>query len=302
MKKYLLSIVFFCCVLGLISCNEIEGNGILASRTIDHSGFSKIALSLPAEVRFSISDQFSISISGESNIIEDLEAEITQDELKIDFEDNINFRYRATKPIVIYISAPQLSKLRISGAAKFVSQDTLANANLHLRASGASQIFLSAVAADQLDINLSGTSEAQVKQLQGENLSLSTSGSSEIHIGHSKTQTLKSKSSGASTIQIQSGEANEQQVSVSGSSTFRSPELRSEVVAVRASGASTVGVHAEKSLEISASGASNVSYSGNPELSTKSSGASRINKSKKKIPELAPENVDTAQGTDIHTF
>lgn len=284
------------------ACNEIEGNGEVVTQSHQIAGFQKLRIAVPAEVRFSVSETFSVEITGESNIISDIETAVSNDELSFEFRDNINYRYKATRPLIIYISAPHLKRLRLSGTAKFTTKDALTAGSFVCRGSGSSQIQLASVAADVVEIDLSGASVAQVQQVQGTEMILDASGASEINIDLAEVQTLRSKSSGASNTRVGAGHTLEQRVSVSGSSSFRSPNLLSKSVEVRANGAASVEIYAENTLEAKASGAAEISYHGSPEIESNTSGTGQVSPAKNRISEPKPKPVDTLQELDATSF
>ena len=147
------------------------------------------------------------------------------------------FDFKGNKKLKAYISYKTINSLRASGACDVEIVGTLA--------------------ADDLDIDLSGASDLKGK-LTVRNLKVDMSGSSDMKI---------------------SGEANEAKMRLSGACSFKGFEFATGVCDVRATGASDVKITVNKELSADLSGASDISYKGTGTVrDVKSSGASSIRK------------------------
>lgn len=293
MKRSLFLLLSVLSILSLSACNEIIGNGTVITETKNVTGFKKLNIKVPAEIRFTISDAYSVSIKGESNIISDIETTVTNDELGLEFKDKVNFRYVPTETIIIHISAPQLDKIRLSGAANFLALSEIKGGTFACKASGASKADLLSLLVDKAEFDLSGASMVNVEKLNSNSVHIETSGASEALIHHATIQYLSSSSSGASQISIRSGTALKQTIALSGSSSYDGKNLFSKSGDVDASGASDATVHCEEELTVSASGASDIQYYGHPNTQLHSSGGSEIRHIKGSTPA-----VDTIPQTD----
>lgn len=276
MKKSLFMLLSILSLLSLTACNEIIGNGAVITETKNATGFKKLNIKVPAEIRFTISEAYNVSIKGESNIISDIETTVTNDELVLEFKDKINFRYVPTEPIIIHISAPQLDKVRLSGAANFIALSEIKNGTFVCRASGASKADLLSLLVDKAEFDLSGASMVNIENLNSNSAHIETSGASEVLIHQATIQYLTSSSSGASQVSIKSGTALKQTIDLSGSSSYDGKNLVSRSSDVHASGASDAIVYCEEELTVNASGASDIQYYGHPNTQLHSSGGSEV--------------------------
>lgn len=252
----------------MASCTEIVGNGEVITQEANAAGFTKIRISVPAEVWYTVSDNFALEIRGESNIVQDIEYEIEQEELHIKFADDINFQYKPTVPLVINVSAPQLNKILLSKASKFSTKDRIIAGGFSIRASGASFVNIPNIGASKLSIHLSGASEAHLGQLSGSTADIRTTGSSQLIVDHLEMASLNVRSSGASNIEIKKGNVNKQVVNLSGSSDYIAPHLITKTTTIDCSGASTADIHVEQALDAELSGSSTLNYSGKPMTSS----------------------------------
>ena len=157
-----------------------------------------------------------ITVTGEDNILENVETEVVNGTLVIKIKDNKQLRPSSGKTIFISIPVEQIDAVRLSGSGKVVGnlklksntfkvhssgsrkgEFNIETKKLILVTSGSSHLELSGE-SEELDITSSGSSHLKGYGLQTDNLSVQSSGSSNIRI--TVNTSINVRSSGSSNI------------------------------------------------------------------------------------------------------
>jgi hypothetical protein len=216
MKKYTLPAVVFAFLLnacGNIGGKRISGSGNIVSQDRSVTGFSAIKSSGSFDVYLSSGSSQSVRVEAEDNLQEYIETTLDGNELEIDTKDG--FRLRHSKPIKIYISSPNFSKVRLSGSGDIISQNRIAGADkielgvsgsgnikveldapsVEAEMSGSGNINLSGI-AKRLDAGLSGSGNISAMDLKTEETAIRISGSGNADIFASEKINVKVAGSG----------------------------------------------------------------------------------------------------------
>lgn len=232
--------------------NCIKGEGGTTVRDLDVSGFHGLGLSIPADVFVRPGAKFKVSVEGQSNIIDNIETEVSKGVWRIEFDKCV----RGHDDIVIKITMPELSEIALSGSGDIEVQDGFeAVRDLELAISGSG--------------SLKGNFEAQSTEL-----SISGSGDAELGI---ITQSLDTAISGSGDLEVK-GAAEELSVAIAGSGSVDGEELMTNRtdVSIAGSGDCHVGVH--ESLDVSIVGSGSVIYSGDPKIDRSILGSGSVRK------------------------
>ena len=141
MKKFILSLGL---VLGsfllLTSCgfigNCLEGQGSIVIQEISIASFSAIELHSPARVYLKQSDNQSVTIKAQQNIIDMLKMEVDGEKWKIRFDRCP----KTDKKIEIYINLPKLTEAEIDGSGELISDGVFESDELELNIEGSGSI------------------------------------------------------------------------------------------------------------------------------------------------------------------
>lgn len=258
------------------SCMEIEGNGEFIEKNLDYSGFKKVSISIPANVQYYISENYGVKIYAESNIIDELDIYIRQDELNFTFDNSFYEKINIKEPISIHISSPQLNSIKASHSSKILIKDALMTSSFECTLSGASQLSMDQLSVDHFRGKFSSASQCNISGLTANDVLINSSGASEVSIQKCQIETLQSKLSGSSDLQIIGGVCGSMDLQLSGASRFQSPHVISQDVFLTASGASNAQIQAKKSLLGKASGASSIYYYGMDNPQIKTSGGAKV--------------------------
>lgn len=217
--------------------------------------------------------------------------------------DKGNRTYRMTNgrrvlygPITVKLQLTDLEKVKLSGAAKLISEGSFKAETLVLKLSGAAKVNTLTTTAKILNADLSGAATASLTgtfekidaDLSGASKLYSTggfdsgtfslSGASVLEMtGENDLGDLKADLSGSTKISA-AGTAKEVKLECSGAGRANFENLKAQAVKVELSGASKALIYAEQSLKASISGASKLEYkyTGTPQnLNIQKSGASK---------------------------
>ncbi len=183
--------------------------------------FEKISVGSALQVTFTQGEAYSVRFEGSDDDLKHIVAKVDDGELVVHtINDWKNFGGRNVK---VFITAPQLNELDISGATTFTS-NRVSSRDFEAEASGASVISIDSLTCHEADIQLSGASSYQGKIGSANEISVDASGASHAQIWVSCT-TLKADCSGASHITVK-GTAQNRQLDSSGASTIDATALK----------------------------------------------------------------------------
>lgn len=208
MKK--LGIIAFICalILGAVFANvfsfgKVSFNGFSFSRGIKGSGnlqtekrevsdFKAVEVGGVFKVEITAQKDFDVQIEADDNLLQYIETEINGETLEISTSKRISTR----NPIIVKIGAPDIENMEVSGASSVVLGN-LNNDSLRIDLSGASNVKVEGITKN-LTIDLSGASRINAENLQAENVSVDASGASKADVFASNK--LKADLSGASKV------------------------------------------------------------------------------------------------------
>lgn len=249
MKKAL-SLLFTGLIISTIALAQTTQNRQVA-------GFSSIASAGSFNVHVKIDGTESLKITGDEDVINDIETTVSNGKLKIGTKDKISWKLFNNKNIDIYITAKSLSGLSSSGSGN-IKLDGNLTGNAEIRASGSGSIN-AAVNANDLQIALSGSGNV-TSTISTKELTASVSGSGGMSL---------------------SGNVTSANIKVSGSGNLRAKNLKADVVSASVSGSGNINITAEKTITAQTSGSGRITYSGNAtNVDIRKSGSGRVVKGK----------------------
>lgn len=224
---YKISITF---VLALVSWACVGQS----SRTFDLKNFDALEMGSAFKIDVKQGSYYSIVAEGQQKDLDDLEARVSGGELQIRYKSTLKWNNNR-KTVNFTITMPTIKGLDFSGASSS-------------KVSGFGNL-------GDLNISISGASNANISFASAGNIKLDVSGATRTYI-KGKGKNLK--------------------VDLSGASTLDTREMPVETATVDVSGASTAKVNVTEQLDAEASGASSVRYVGNPRVRKDTSGASSV--------------------------
>jgi hypothetical protein len=170
----------------------VHGSGTLAKETRALSGFRSVETGGVFQVEIIAQKDFSVEVEADDNLLPLVSTEVDGGVLRIRTEG----RVRTRNPIRVRISAPDIEKLDVSGAAN-VTISGVSNSGLVIGSSGASKVTAIGQTS-KLKVDVSGASKINAEELKAEDTVIEASGASYITVNVSGD--LTSDISGASKV------------------------------------------------------------------------------------------------------
>ncbi|MCH5600147.1 head GIN domain-containing protein [Niabella ginsengisoli] len=238
--KYLSFILI--AAIAFSSCNiidqqRVKGNGKVVSKTYDLKDFSQIDAGESMEIYISQANEYSVKIETDENLFNYIDVAVHDHQtLEVDTKNDTNLD--PTGDVKVYISAPSLDKVSISGAAQIKTQGKFSQDK-------------------QIRIEVSGASSGNVS-LRAPVIELESTGASTL-TADGECRDLKADASGAATINAFDLKTENADVDASGASTIRL--FSSVTLNAEASGASGIKYKGSPQITSNVSGASSVDKS-----------------------------------------
>ncbi|MDM7923760.1 MAG: head GIN domain-containing protein [Pyrinomonadaceae bacterium] len=170
----------------------VKGSGNVVTENRQLSNFTSIEAGGIFNVQVTAQKEFSVQVEADDNILPLIKTEVLNGKLVISSET----RFRSSNRIVVRVTAPDISRVDMSGASK-LDLNNVKNGELTLGTSGASKATVSGETA-LLRIDVSGASKVDASGLRAENAKIDASGASKALVNVAGD--LKASASGASKI------------------------------------------------------------------------------------------------------
>jgi hypothetical protein len=234
MKKLCFWMAMTVLIFANISCEKIVGEGPVITEERNTAPFEGLSVSVPSEAHFTRSDDYSITLQAQRNILDEIETTVSGGILKIRFR-HPNARIRSHEKIIIHVTGPVARLLELSGSGTLDVDGPIDPAELEINSSGSGSIHVDEVLANKIrvvlsgsgritvedgkanekDVTISGSGFVDLSEVQAKDVStrISGSGNVEVHATH----TLKVRISGSGTVFYKGNPAIDSQISGSGS-------------------------------------------------------------------------------------
>ncbi|MBN2667317.1 MAG: DUF2807 domain-containing protein [Bacteroidales bacterium] len=231
MKKFLLMLS----VLGAFLLTSSSATG-QTKETRNVRNFTKVSYGISGELILRMGPEYSLTIEGDRDDIEDIITTVSGDRLTIR-QDNwrIGFRNQIDR-VTVYLTMPEVEGIGVSGSGRLSVMDPIEADDLDLRVSGSGRLSTSALNADDLHCGISGSGD----------------------------------------IVLGKGSIDEAAISISGSGSFSGEEADIDRLEVSISGSGSARCGEVDELEAHVSGSGNVIYSGSPKVNARISGSGHV--------------------------
>ena len=230
-------IVFLIAAIFFTSCDSISGNGNIISEKRSISDVYSIKTSGSIDIEINISDNYSMVIENDGNLISYMITEVSNGVLNIHYKNNYSIVNDHAK---VTVTVPSLHKLTTSGSADIIGHTiiksennfditTSGSGNIDLEvdapavkaiSSGSGNVTLSGRTKD-LDCTITGSGDVKCGNLKSENTNINLSGSSDAHVFASVS--LKVNISGSGNVYY-SGSPASPEIHISGSGSVKAEE------------------------------------------------------------------------------
>ena len=249
---------------------SVVGVGQTASRDFIVGDFSSVNVSGSFSVEFSYAEEASVEIVMQENLFVFLDVTVTGGTLYVN--PLRSFQTLPANRPRLYIQAPSLTGVRLSGSTRFESLDTIEEESFTLRTSGSSRVFLD-LEVDTLSVTTTGSSTIHLN-VDAYNLTINSSGSSNMDIDMDVINLLLT-GSGSARFKF-TGQAFNANFETSGSSRIDAFFLATRDSDINISGSGRIYIYVSNNLNVRARGSSGVRYMGNPQVTSNTRGSSSI--------------------------
>jgi len=211
-----------------------KGNGNITTITRSVGSYDEVNIGGSFDVELIAGQEGTITIEGDSNLMEYIVTEVRGNALKIKVENNKSIR--ASRKIRITVPFQDLNEVTLAGSGNVWNKDVIKTTNFKASVAGSGDLTLkldtrsvdASVAGSgdltltgnsrDIDISVAGSGEVHAKNLKAENASVSVAGSGDISVYCS--QSIKARVSGSGDVDYY-GNPDKQDTKVSGSGNIR---------------------------------------------------------------------------------
>lgn len=163
---------------GFGSGKHVAGNGVTAEKTFEVKDFSRLDLNVPADVEYTMSDTYGLTVRMDENLFEYLTVAVENGTLKIGSSVSL----RNFKKLSMKLSSPTLESLECNGAVDFESAGTLRGEDFSLLVNGAADVGIASLDVKTAAFQVNGAGDIDVNLLDAERVSLSISGAGDADL------------------------------------------------------------------------------------------------------------------------
>ncbi len=172
--------------------NSVKGSGNVVTESRAVADFSAVDVGGVFRVEITAGKDFSVNVDADENLLPHIKTDVSGDMLEISTDAKIS----SSNPILVRITAPEITELRASGASS-VSLLDIKNNSIDVDLSGVSELTATGE-TEKLRAELSGASVLKARSLKSETADVDASGASRAYVFAS--QSLSADASGASTV------------------------------------------------------------------------------------------------------
>ncbi|MDX1939695.1 MAG: head GIN domain-containing protein [Saprospiraceae bacterium] len=133
----------------------VDADGAIVNEVINMASFDAIDLRIAGKVYIRQGNQQRVEIEAPQRLIDEMEFDVRGGEWEIKTDRCVRYD---NDDLIIYITLPKISSLKISGSGDIISENTLEVEDLDLRISGSGSID-AAIEADDIDATISGSGD-----------------------------------------------------------------------------------------------------------------------------------------------
>ncbi len=190
-------------VLGSRSCGNnwafgfggVRGKGPVKTENRKVSDFHAIDAQISGLIEVRTSDQYSVEVDAQENLLAILKTEVKNGTLKIYFDKNV----WGSDDLVIRVSAPSYDALALAGSGHFDVKSTLRGEKLKLSVAGSGEIDLPEADVNNLNCEIAGSGDIEVGG-HAATANYSIAGSGDIHAKQLAAEEGKAEIAGSGAI------------------------------------------------------------------------------------------------------
>jgi hypothetical protein len=161
-----------------------------------------------------------VTIVGDDNILEVVDASVSQDTLTIRYADGFRFwNIWDDKTLKIYITAPDFKSIKVDGAGTIINEEPIVVDDLDIRVSGAGELDMDII-ANTLTTDTSGFGDFKLKGT-AKNYRVSISGAADIDAYDLSVQDARIHISGSGDVKLNVSESLDVNISGAGDISYK---------------------------------------------------------------------------------
>ena len=177
--------------------NAIKGEGNVISKSFDFKDFDKIVINGHADVDFTQSSIYEVTVRTQENVFEWLDYKVDGNTLIIETKDHREIR--ATKYDLV-IQAPDLTSIQVNGASDFdIPAGLMTQGSLKIQVNGAGDLTFNQIVCKSLSVEVNGAADATLTELDVlTDLKVEVNGAGDVTLtGHTENVSLSVNGAGA---------------------------------------------------------------------------------------------------------
>ena len=181
--------------------NAIKGEGEVVSKTLDLKDFDQIVINGHADVDFTQTSGYEVTVKTQENIFEWLDYKVDGTTLIIETKDHREIR--ATEYDIV-IQAPELKKLTVNGASDFSIDALRMDGDLDVQVNGAGDLDFNRITCNSFTVEVNGAADANLTSIDIlKSLTVKVNGAGDVNAKGLKVKGEVSKhTSGLAKIQL----------------------------------------------------------------------------------------------------
>lgn len=271
----------------------IDGSGPVVDEVRETGHFTGVRNTGSFDVYVTRSDDFSVLVRAQENLIPVIETRVSGNTLIIEVQNNTCIRSNLN--MEVHVSMPRTEELALVGSGR-VFADMLSSAVVEVSNAGSGYMEIDTIIAGSLILDNSGSGHIEVMDNHADLVDLFQSGSGSILAGNvygPGEVDIRHSSSGQisavilDVVQLDVGMSGSGRVELSGHGEFAEYSLNSsgridafdmEISNVEAtnSGSGDIFVYAADLLDATVTGSGDIVYMGNPEVTIRDTGSGRV--------------------------
>lgn len=260
--------------LGSFSTQErIAGSGVMSVQAHEVSDIERVALTTIGELTIELGDEESLRIECDDNLQEYITVEMKSGELVIGKDNNVQLRPK--KPIRYFLTAKQLSGIRLSSSGK-AKCPSIESDSFTVRISSSGDLVMDGISAKTADIHISSSGDAHIESVKADDIEIHASSSGDAVISSLSAQALLAEISSSGFVEFKQGSVDRATIRCSSSGDFKAKRVEFNSVDAHASSSGGMWLHVNETLTADCSSSGHVNYGGEPQVSKKISSSGKV--------------------------
>lgn len=198
MKVILTSIA---AILFFAACEKIIGEGPVIMEERNTTAFNGLAINIPADVDYKKSTEYHVTLEAQQNILDEIEAVVSDNILKIRFR-HPNVRIKSHEKIFVHITGPDPRLLEVNGSGLLQVEGTIEPAETKLVMSGSGTIEAGEILSNKIEVVMSGSGRIEINTGNANEEKITISGSGFVGMAEVMVKDADTYISGSGNMEV----------------------------------------------------------------------------------------------------